>query len=244
VEDTPVLGDFLIGGQPAVAVSLLLEHVLRSAEWTVPEHGPALTASALTDIEIELSALRLTDGGLTLHRETSAAHIDDEWVAEVQLHRPPGDVVARMTVRYGPPLPAPSVPDSGTTVPVGPSESVVPASVHWRGLVVPVARWQRDTTGLTWAATPPCPGTDLWLAEPPPPHALPVAALENILREAGPARSDTVRIARIAIHPGAERADAIVKLPRGTWYAVEAGNPRIVLAVYGLQISESRRSHV
>lgn len=247
VDDAPVLGDFLVGGRPAIPVSLLLEHALRSAEWTVPEHGPALTASALTDIEIELSALRLTDGDLTLDRETSAAHIDGEWVADIELRHRSGDVVARMTARYGSPPPAPSVPEQGPAVPSD-GQVVVPASdpgLHWRGLVIPVARWHRDATGLMSAATPQCPSTDLWLAEPSPDHALPVAALENILRAAaGPASSDTVRIAHLVMYPGVEQADAVVGLPRGTWYAVRTGKPRAVLAVHGFQITQSRRSHV
>jgi NAD(P)-dependent dehydrogenase (short-subunit alcohol dehydrogenase family) len=253
VDAAPVLGDFLVGGQPAIPVSLLLEHALRSAEWTVPEHGPALTPSALTDIEVDLAALRLADGGLTLHRETTGRHADGEWIASVVLRRPPGEVVARMTVRYGPPPPAPSVPEPRSADPAVPSDDppATPGSdrgPHWRGLVVAVARWRRDATGLMSAATPPSPGADLWLAEPSPRHALPVTALENILRAvaggSGPVGPGTVRIAQLLMYPGAERADGVVGLPRGTWYAVETGNPKAVLAVHGLQISESRRSHV
>lgn len=247
VDSAPALGDFLVGGRPAIPVSLLLEHALRSAEWTVPEHGPALTPTALTDIEIEFSALRLADGGLTLCRETSGAHIDGEWVADIELRRGSGEFVGRMTARYGSPPPAPSVPDPGMAVPATPSDElpVAPTGPHWRGLVIPVVRWQRDATGLVVAATPPCPSTDLWLAEPSPNHALPVTALENILRAAaGPARSGTVRIAHLVVYPGAEHADAVVGLPPGTWYATRTGKPRAVLAVHGLQITQSRRSHV
>lgn len=250
VDSAPALEDFLVGGRPAIPVSLLLEHALRSAEWTVPEHGPGLTPTALTDIEIQLSALRLTDGGLTLYRETSGAHIDGEWVADIALRHGSGEVVARMTARYGPPPPAPPVPDPGSAVPPEPPDAQAVAAApdpdpHWRGLVIPVVAWRRHATGLVSAATPQCPSTDLWLVEPSPDHALPVTALENILRAAaGPAGSDTVRIAHLVMYPGAERADAVVGLPRGTWYATRTGKPKPVLAVHGLQITQSRRSHV
>ncbi|HEX6077194.1 MAG TPA: KR domain-containing protein [Micromonosporaceae bacterium] len=245
-DTVPVLGDFLVGGVPAMPVSLLLEHALRSAEWTVPEHGPPLRPSMLTDVEIGIAALRLADKAVTVHRETSGADVAGEWVTTVVLRRPAGDAMARMTIRYAHPPPAPAPPAAG---PVGtamphprPPDGDLPY-LHWRGVVVPVARWQRRADGTLTAATQPCRNSDLWSEDPSPEPALPVTALENIVRGAaatrpGTFRPRTLRIAQMVAYPGVDGADLAVGVPyRGTWYAVDSRDGRVALTVHGLRIT-------
>ncbi|HEX2419927.1 MAG TPA: KR domain-containing protein [Micromonosporaceae bacterium] len=238
----PALGDFLVGGLPAIPVSLLLEHVLRSAEWTVPEHGPLLHPTMLTDVEIDIAALRLADGTIGLHREICGRDVNGEWLANVILRHAAGNAVARTTVRYGMPPSAPVQPATGPAVATLADPGGNPY-LHWKGVTVPLAQWQRHTDGTLSTVIQPARNSELWSADPPPKPALPVSALENIVRGAlagysATARPAKLRIAQLVGYPGMDSADLAVGVPYpGTWYAVDSRSRRVVLAVYGLRIT-------
>ncbi|GAA4827335.1 SDR family NAD(P)-dependent oxidoreductase [Saccharopolyspora rosea] len=220
-EDTPAAGDVLVRGEPALPVAVLLENALRAAEWLEP-------VRELRDLALDLGRLRLADGGIRLTR-TISARPD----GSVRIVFRTGDaVVAAMTGHpRGPGDPPPPLPDSAGT-----PTAARPSTVHWRGLVVPVAPWRVHPCGTRTAAPRPCPAADLWAAEPAPTSLLPVAALENVLRMAMSGRTaERVRIARIALGREPGRADLALGEPSGgTWWAVERSTRRVALVVRGL----------
>ncbi|MDA3629144.1 SDR family NAD(P)-dependent oxidoreductase [Saccharopolyspora sp. WRP15-2] len=221
-EDTPVTGDVLVGGDPALPITLLLDNALRSAEWFA---GPV---RELVDVEVDLPGLRLSDGEIQLLRTTSA---ESDGSLRVVFRTGAGAQIAAMTGRCREPDDtAPQVPGSD-----GEPLGVAASTVHWRGLVVPLARWRQHPCGTRTASLAPCADADLWAAEPPPTSLLPTTALENVLRMALSGTStDRLLIGRITIGGDPQRADLLVAEPAGkTWYAVDRGTRQVALAVRG-----------
>ena len=219
---SPVLTDFEVSGQAAVPVSLLLENALASAVWV---HEDPVTW--IGDVTVWLDRLRLDGGVLPVRRTATRSTVDGREVVDVAFHQ--GDVpVAELRLGYGPPY--------GVTPPVAvraACESKASGLVRWRGAVMPVATWRRDgPESCTALVREPRPA-DLWTVPLTPRLALPLAALENIVRSVlrvcpGP----VFRINRLVPHgPPASSSRIDADPVRGHWHVVDPTGDRPVLTV-------------
>jgi hypothetical protein len=217
---TPVATDFRVHGRPALPVTVLLEDVLRMAEWLTSREP-----FELTDIEVDPAGLCLVDG--SLHLERRAVGLGGDAV-EVTVYHPgyTEALVATMTVRCRDLPPPPLVPDR---VSLAEPAIIPPSSLHWTGAIVPVGQWYRHACGSVTASVGPCAPADLWATEPVPAHVLPVAALENILRMAFAGHDGgPLRIGRIVVHPGPRQPDLVVGEAAGQdWYVVDNSGSRV-----------------
>jgi hypothetical protein len=108
-------------------------------------------------------------------------------------------------------------------------ESAVPA--RWLGAVIPVATWHEDgPVSRTAVVSEPRPA-DLWTVPLTPPLALPLAALENIVRSVLRVRPGPVlRITRLVPHGPPAATSRIDGDPvRGRWHVVDPVDGRPVL---------------
>lgn len=238
----PVLGEFLVDGTAAVPVSVLLESAVRGAEWIVPEDFPALRAATLEEVVVPLDLLRLDAGAAVWEREVSGAHEGDTWVVTVRFRRvsDAGDgPEASLRVVHEP---------GGTRAPVLSRPDVRPTTVwrsgppllSWRGSVVPAADWSEGPDGRLTALVRPCVPNDLWATLHAPRSALPVSALENVVR-ATASQGDGVSVARdplvlgrITLHSG-EHGDCLVEgdTALGVWKVKNAESGAAVMSVSG-----------
>lgn len=204
--DTPALTDFEVNGHLAVPVSLLLENALASAAWV----GPRPTG--VRDLRVRLDGLVLDDGKLELVRSTRRSKVDGLTVVDVRFTRNTGDVVAELRLVHT------------TGLPAAVQDSACPAAIdrRWRGVVFPVA-------GQTGEVREPCPD-DLWTLPVTPPLALPLAALENVVRSVP---GDRIRLAELVIHGKPATTSRISAEPAGhTWVISDPSGDRPVLTAY------------
>ncbi|MGW7690524.1 SDR family NAD(P)-dependent oxidoreductase [Streptomyces asiaticus] len=241
-EHTPALGDFRIDGAPALPPSLLLENALRAAEWIVPEDFPALRAGALEEIVVPLALLRLDGPAIRLVREIRGFHEGHDWIVEVRYRHEGGidgpEASLRIVHETGAPRPpAPPRPDvqQTTTLRSG------PPFLHWRGAVVPLSAWTVAPAGRLVAEVPRCLPVDLWATPYVPGTALPVAALENVVRRCTTrgdglsVTADPLILGRIAPHSaerGLTRVEGDPSL--GVWRITDADSGDPVATVSGL----------
>ncbi|MDT3395897.1 KR domain-containing protein [Streptomyces sp. B1866] len=239
----PVLGDFQIDGADALPVGLLLENAVRAAEWIVPEDFPALRLSCLEDVVVPLSLLRLDGPRLDLLREVRGGYQGRDWVVHVTYRRAEdggGGPRASLRLVYetgqgrSPAPPRPAVAQS-TTLRSG------PPFLHWRSAVVPMATWTTGPDGRPVVEVRPCEPNDLWATPQVPRTALPLAALENVVRRCamqGDRLSVTVDplvIGRIALHAAAAGPVRVEGDPAlGVWRVTNAGSAEPVATVSGL----------
>ncbi|MCX5197377.1 KR domain-containing protein [Streptomyces sp. NBC_00249] len=245
-DTAPAVGDFLVHGEPALPVSLLLESAVRGAEWVTPEHLPELVLLSVEELSVPLDLLRSTDGRVRLRREVRGAGQDGQWAAEVTFRPVGGGPSARMRLLYreagaaaDPVQGAPAAPAGAA----GPDVTVWGAAptLDWRGLVVPLSHWEPQDAERIVAEVRRSPSGDLWTLPEPPACAVPVAVLENILRAAvgrgvgWSGSSGRLDVARIQLRgPEGERT-RITGDPRlGVWRAVDALSGESVAVVTGL----------
>ncbi|MFE0045810.1 KR domain-containing protein [Streptomyces albireticuli] len=248
----PVLGDFLVGGEEAVPVSLLLENAVRAASWLEPEGGPEPGPVSVEDLAVRVGALRLAGPGFLVRRETTGRREGARWVVDVR-YLPAdgtGDVLARMRVvhdperteRTGRAAEAPAAAGAGRRLPGtgGP--------LRWRGLVLPLARWSEDAAGGRLAELRESVPGDLWTAPSVPASRLPLAALENIWRHtAGRATAvDLLTVARLDLAREGDATATRVRLHGGPdgrdWRIADAGSDRTLLRVTGLAWAPADRA--
>ncbi|MEE4593558.1 SDR family NAD(P)-dependent oxidoreductase [Streptomyces sp. DSM 41524] len=241
-EHTPALGDFRVDGAPALPPSLLLENALRAAEWIVPEDFPALRAGALEEIVVPLALLRLDGPAIRLVREIRGVREGHDWIVEVRYrHEGAADgpeaslrIVHETGAPRPPAPPRPDVPQT-TTLRSG------PPFLHWRGAVVPLSAWTTGPAGRLVAEVPRCLPVDLWATPYVPGTALPVAALENVVRRCTTqgdglsVTADPLVLGRIAPH-SAERGPTRVEGDPllGVWRITDADSGEPVATVSGL----------
>lgn len=176
----PVCGDFRVGGTPALPVSLALELLHAAGPWVRPE-GADVRLTALQDLTVVFPALRLRDPETRLTRTaTGAWSADGTWRVAVALTSDEGPVAsAELCFTTG----ADGQPPTGRrgAPPPRPPAAGAPS---WSGHVVPLARWRYAPDGTRHATAPPPRPADWLLDTPAPAPALPLGALENVLREA------------------------------------------------------------
>ncbi len=241
-EHTPALGDFRIDGAPALPLSLLLENAVRAAEWIVPEDFPALTAGVPEEIVVPLSLLRLDGPAIRLVRETRGFHEGHHWIVEVRYRREgaAGGPEASLRIVHETGTPRPPAPPSPaarqtTTLRSG------PPFLRWRGAVVPLCTWGAGPEGRLVAEMPCCPPADLWATPLVPGTALPVAALENVVRRCTTqgdglsVTADPLILGRITPHSAERGSTRIEGDPSlGVWRITDADSGDPVATVSGL----------
>ncbi|MGX1273263.1 SDR family NAD(P)-dependent oxidoreductase [Streptomyces phaeoluteigriseus] len=208
----PVLNDVLVGGEPSLPVSLLLENAVRGAAWVQPQDYEPLALESLQDLYVALPELRLRHGGIALRRSVTAGYTDGRWTAHVRFHHAgTGREAARLRLVYrrladtpgedgtgGPYATADtatagtaSETAAGTGTGTGEGAAVSRRTQHpdvaglplrWSGLVLRRARWHTGPQGACTAEIRETPAGDLWVLPGWPVNALPLTALENVFR--------------------------------------------------------------
>ncbi|HEX6347461.1 KR domain-containing protein [Umezawaea sp.] len=221
----PVLTDFAVSGHAAVPVGVLLENALASAVWVHPA-GEEPAVAWIGDVAVCLEGLRLERGALELRRTTTLSTVDGETVVDVRFDRPGLGPVAELRLGY-----ESREVDAPVAVHAA-RESTVPAPARWLGAVIPVATWHEgagpvDRTAVVREPQP----ADLWAVPLTPPLALPLAALENIVRSVLRVRPGRVlRITRLVPHGPPSPTSRIDGDPvRGRWHVVDPVDGRPVL---------------
>lgn len=241
---SPVLGDFLVGGDEAVPVSLMLENAVRAASWLEPEGGLEPGPLSVEDLAVRVGALRLAGPGFLVRRETTGRYEGGRWVVDVRYLAGPdtgtGDVLARLRVVHDPER---AEQAAGTGAPAaGAGRHLAPSNgpLRWRGLVLPLARWSEDAAGNHLAELRESVAGDLWTAPSVPASRLPWAALENIWRHTARHAPDVdlLTVARLDLARDGEATAARVRLHGGPdgrdWRVADAADGRTLLRVTGL----------
>ncbi|QXJ23391.1 KR domain-containing protein [Actinomadura graeca] len=251
---TPALGDFTVGGVPALPVGLLLENAVRGAEWVLPEELAEPVPPTVEELSVPWPLLCADEAGrVTLSREMRGEWRDGAWVVSVTFERRTGAPrTARLRLAFGtrpvdgpggPRLPrAPAPPAQGTAArPAGALLSGAPAP-EWRGLAIPLASWRPEGAHRVTAEVDECRPGDLWAVPRPPRCAVPVAAIENLVRAVvspPPAGLRTVPhplvISRITMHGArADRVRIAGDPVLGVWHVRDAGTDAPVALIQGL----------
>jgi NAD(P)-dependent dehydrogenase (short-subunit alcohol dehydrogenase family) len=236
-DQAPAIGDFLVSGAPALPVGLLLENAVRAAEWMLPEDFAEGTLSHIDDIDVPLSVLAVDGAAAVLDRVTSGSYQDDHWHVEV-CYRRSGDntgPAARLRVVYAAPGGESAVPRGRQGPTVQTQGSGVP-TMHWRGMVIPLESWRQQQDGRVTAETRPDADNDLWVMPYPPRTALPVVAVENVLRQAiRPEPTESIGIARLSVFGATKGACQVAGEPAmGMWRINDARSGRPVATIDGL----------
>ncbi|PRY37436.1 KR domain-containing protein [Umezawaea tangerina] len=221
----PVLTDFAVSGEPAVPVGALLENALASAVWVHPA-GDEPRVSWIGDVSVCLDGMRLDGGAVELRRTTALSTVDGRPVVDVLFERLGLGPVARLRLGYE--------PDDDSAAPVAvraARDSAASAPVRWLGAVIPVATWHEGgPENRTALVREPCPA-DLWTVPLTPPLALPLAAVENIVRSVLRVRpGPLLRLTRLIPHGPPSATSRIDGDPvRGRWHVVDPTDDRPVL---------------
>ncbi|WP_424217689.1 KR domain-containing protein (plasmid) [Streptomyces sp. BI20] len=249
---SPAVGDFTVGGAPAVPVGVLLESAVRGAEWVLPTTDAVpRSLLAIEGLSVPWSLLAAGPGGsVRLRRDVRFEEDGDRWTVLVAFEPvdgpaagPAGEPVrARMRLRYGrrpepdgPPAPPPGAP--------GPArEGVLLTGVPllaWRGLAVPQAPWRVESGGRMAAEVTRCRPADLWAVPAPPACAVPVAEIENVVRAVTSrlpgiaATPDPLILHRVELYGGAPRRTRVTgDTALGVWRITDAADGAPVAVVH------------
>ncbi|MGW1076955.1 KR domain-containing protein [Streptomyces sp. NPDC002537] len=244
---TPAVGDFTVRGTPAVPLGLLLESAVRGAEWVVPEHLPEQTLLAVEDISVPWSLLcGGPDGRVRLRRDVRGAERDGRWTVDVTFRAAGPDAgatdEARLRLVFGEER---DEAGTGALPATGRSTSAMLLTdtpvLGWRGLVVPLASWRREGTDQVAAEVGRCRPGDLWAVPQPPECAVPIAAIENVVRvttERAPGLSgtaDPLLVPRITVRgPEPDRVRLTGDPALGVWRVTDAETHAPVAVLSGL----------
>ncbi|MEV7416153.1 KR domain-containing protein [Streptomyces sp. NPDC089919] len=249
---SPAVGDFTVGGRPALPVSLLLESAVRGAEWVVPADLPEQGLPTVEDLSVPWSLLGCpADGPLRLRRDVTADPLaDGRWAVRVTF-RPvtggpddPADPAPAAALRlvYGTGAPEAELPVALPGRPGAPVTLLTDTPVlRWRGLVVPLAGWEPEGVHGLGAEAGYCHPHDLWAVPRPPECAVPVAAVENVVRvvtECAPGLSvtpDPLIVRRLALNGAARARVRLAGDPAlGVWRVTDARTGEFVARFHGL----------
>jgi NAD(P)-dependent dehydrogenase (short-subunit alcohol dehydrogenase family) len=216
----PCLGEFHVDGAAALPVSVLLEQACAVADWVVPPGWPVQHLTELREIVVHLPHLRL--GAETrLTTEAVGDQRPDGWTVAVTVRTGDGAVVCTLTLVYQATPPAPFAAPAHT----GERRRVAaprPPALRWSGIAIGHPVWSTGPDGVTEVLLPTVTANDLWTTAFPPDHGIAPAAVESLVRAATP--TDELRIARIAVRPGAQRVEVLHGTPDGrTWFGSTGG---------------------
>ncbi|MFF1547688.1 SDR family NAD(P)-dependent oxidoreductase [Streptomyces sp. NPDC058291] len=201
----PCLGEFRVGGELAVPVTVVAEFAVAAGDWVVPEGWPLLHLRELRALRVRLAGLRFSGDALTLRREARGARRDGEWCVDVTVRDAAGGDVASVTLVYGE-QPAGGLPDPGADAcDDGPAERAQrrhAGLLDWAGVVFPETPEGDDTVPGVLPA-------DLWTVPFPPSPTVDPAAVEALVRAADRdsprAAPGTLSVRRLVVAPGAQR---------------------------------------
>ncbi|MFE4263644.1 KR domain-containing protein [Streptomyces sp. NPDC056883] len=255
----PAIGDFTVGGAPALPVGLLLESAVRGAEWVVPQDLPEQGLQAVEDLWVPWPLLRCpSEGPLRLRRDVQAVGLQDgRWTVRVTFR--PVDAsgataedgaTARMRLVFSE-SPAAGAADAEAPLAERRPDRAAASSVTtlltgapvlgWRGLVIPMAGWlPAGPHGIT-AEVGRCHPHDLWAVPQPPGCVLPIAAIENLVRavvEHTPglyATPDPLVVHRLTLHRATPERVRLTGDPAlGVWRIDDAATGSTVARIRGL----------
>jgi NAD(P)-dependent dehydrogenase (short-subunit alcohol dehydrogenase family) len=235
----PAIGDFQLGGTPGVPVSVLLENAIRAAEWTLPEQQSDMVLRQIRDVRVPLRLLLAEGATATLERRCDGRYVGTEWRVEVRYRRTgSGGPEARLSAVFTPAgaeLPDPEA-DGEPAGPESPSaDSLAPMMVRWRGRVVPLGAWHRHPDGRAYADVRPVSDADWWVDASAPRTALPLAALENVVRAVLDGHGAQIRIDRLSVHGTTRGGCRIEAGPELVWHLNDSGTGRPLATVTGLR---------
>ncbi len=181
----PVLSDFLVDGEAAVPVSLLLECFVQTSSWIVPENAQ-VHLLALRDISINLTDLTLAgQQQYTIDIDVRGMWQQDEWTVEMKLRIPragPVGVLAQGTVIYTQEKP----PFQGVPViegmPTSKANIAVPDRFSWRGFILKRGVWSYLSEHCLVSLATQDYAADLWSLPSPLENFLPWSGIEQSLR--------------------------------------------------------------
>jgi NAD(P)-dependent dehydrogenase (short-subunit alcohol dehydrogenase family) len=199
--DQPCLAEFTVAGVPALPVSVLIEQACAVADWVAPPGWPKRHLAEIRDLVVHCGRLRLG----AFHTEATGTAGADGWQVAVRVSDGAGDPVATMTLHY---RPEPPVLPETVDPPVAPhAAAMANGSLRWRGLLFGRPDWRVDTDGRREAVVPGVTEADLWTVTFPPTHGVSPAAIEAIVAAVAPVGE--LRVGRLLLRPGAQRADLV-----------------------------------
>jgi NAD(P)-dependent dehydrogenase (short-subunit alcohol dehydrogenase family) len=238
----PCAQAFLVGGAPALPVSVLLELGLAAVRWIAPE-DPALQPRELRDVRVRLAPLSGPVASLEI--EAEGGWDGDAFRAQVAFRLAADEVaseIGRAEVVYrggAAPLPgAPAWPAThGSGHPLAPP--VTPA-LRWDGQVFRRLEWERaeERDDVSRAVLDEVSPADLWTSAHAPTPTLPFAALEGLVQKActraGPDPVGRLLLRRLCLgRPSPRRCTVLWSRPDATgWVLDEDG--ACALSVEGL----------
>ncbi len=218
----PCLGDFQVDGDPAVPVSVLLEHACAVADWLMPPGWPVQHLTELREVTVHLPHLRFPAGGGLAFTVTAAGRQEpDGWTVHVTMTTAAG-TVAKLSLLY---RPEPVTGLGEVTVPdLPPADPPRTRSGRWSWaqLAIGPIRWQGDPAGERTARLPAVTAADLWTAVFPPSHGIAPAAIEAAVMAATAACEEPdLRWSRLQVCPGAQRVAILHRAdPGAPWSGV------------------------
>ncbi|MGW0196175.1 SDR family NAD(P)-dependent oxidoreductase [Nonomuraea sp. NPDC003201] len=213
----PCLTEFTVDGRAALPISVLIEQACSVADWVVPPDRPPQHLVEVRDVQVRLPALVLAPDGSRFTTQALGETLEEGWSVQVTITAETGETAGSMRLLYrsSPPMPPPSVPPS-----VMRGVAASGGRLAWSGLVLGAG----DRLPAVTAA-------DLWTSPFPPQHGIAPAALDAVVRRAGPVTDDVVEIARIVPYPGAQQVDELRPVAGG-WAGLRSGSQ--VLSVEGV----------
>lgn len=215
----PCLGEFRVDGEPAVPVSVLLEHACAVADWVVPPDWPVQHLTELRDVTVHLPRLRFAaEGALTFTTSAEGAGEPDGWTVRVTMTTAAG-VAATLSLLYRPEpvtalgeVAAPDLPSAGPP-------PVRSGRFSWAQLAIGPIRWRGGPSGEHAALLPTVTAADLWTVVFPPSHGIAPAAVEAVVIAATAAGDGTdLSWSRVQLCPGAQGVNLLYRAdPGGPW---------------------------
>jgi NAD(P)-dependent dehydrogenase (short-subunit alcohol dehydrogenase family) len=236
--EAAAVGDLLVDGRPAVPVGLLVESAIGAADWVMAPEEADLVLQRIEDLVIRPALLSSNDDGARFLREVASGRMGDERWVEAIFHRvdaPEALPAARLRMLFGPDRPG--RPDGAA---IGPRTGSLPAtddgvaapevSMRWRGRVLPVAESNVDGSARGSEAA----DHDRWVVTHPPASALPVGALENVLRlvvgTTGSVEDGLLHVGRVDVR-GTPGREYVLRHRGAHWTVTDPSTGRAVLDV-------------
>ncbi|TDE48499.1 SDR family NAD(P)-dependent oxidoreductase [Nonomuraea mesophila] len=215
----PCLAEFTVDGRAALPISVLIEQACSVADWVVPPDRPPQHLAEARDVKVRLPALILAPSGSRFTTRALGETTEQGWSVQVTIKAETGETAASLRLLYRSSSPVPPQP-----VPPSVARGVPPSGgrLDWSGLVLGAGD-----------ALPTVTAADLWTSPFPPEHGIAPAALDVMVRQAGPVTGDVVEIARIVPYPGAQQVDELRPVAGG-WAGLRSG--RQVLSVEGVAV--------
>jgi NAD(P)-dependent dehydrogenase (short-subunit alcohol dehydrogenase family) len=235
----PLMHEFEVDGCAALPLTTLLEFAVAAGEWIQPDGPRPVALTEITDIRVNLLALKAAGGECLFERLVRRAPDAGSWTVAATFAAPgDGSPFASAKLVYGASLPSLETAPQQLDAECSEAQPAATPGLHWRGLHLKLARWRASRDGRLVAVVRSCPESDLWSTVRVPAAAVSFTALENIVRAASPqALGPYLGIARLL--PGASRSAelTITGCPaRQRWTAVDASG-RTVLQAEGITFS-------